>query len=187
MDTVIHLNVESLTDTFVRGLKEQYGTAEIELRLKKRPEIWMNIQQFWDVIALLDWSKSGDDDAVIEPVVAVLAAMPVGNIHQFQDILSEKLWNLDTRAHALAINPDEDSISADGFLYDRCAVVANGRSFYQAVLKNPEKFPKGLEFGKLLSVADLAYERKTGEEFQHVPKFNYETGSNIAGWNKAQA
>jgi Protein of unknown function (DUF4240) len=55
--------------------------------------------------------------------------MPIGNIHQFQDILSEKLWRLDTEKHANAsLNNDPNAIlSVDYFLYDRCCVVANGK------------------------------------------------------------
>ena len=58
----------------------------------------MNEHIFWKVISLLDWDKSGDDDAVIGPAIDALAAMDHEAIFKFDDILSEKLYALDTRA-----------------------------------------------------------------------------------------
>lgn len=184
MSTVIHLNVESLNEAFVRDLKDQFGTADIELRVSKQPANWMTRQQFWHLISLLDWSKTGDDAAVVEPLLDALAAMPVPNIHQFEDMLSEMLWQLDTSAFALASkgNDPEACLSDDGFLYDRCCVVANGKAFFETVLRDPQQFPVGVSFEALLYVAGDAYRRKTGRDFQHIPTFNYETGSNTAGW-----
>ena len=64
----------------------------------------------------------------------------------------------------------------------RCAVVANGRAFYEEVLKNPREMPKDLTFEPLLYVAMTAYKRKIGKEFMILPAFNYETYSNKEGW-----
>jgi Protein of unknown function (DUF4240) len=145
----------------------------------------MSEEGFWKIIGLFDWSNNTDNSAIIEPAVAVLAAMPVEQIFQFEDILSEKLWQLDTREHAKAsiVSEGEDGyLSADGFLYDRCSVVANGREYFQNILKNPAEFPEGYSFETLLYVALDAFKRKTGAEPDHIPKFNYETGSNTTGW-----
>ncbi len=184
MSTVIHLNLAALDDVFIRDLKDQFGTADMELRISKQSANWMTRQQFWDLIALLDWSKTGDDAAVVEPLLSALAAMSVANIHQFEDTLSEMLWQLDTQAQALASkrNDPEAYLSDDGFLYDRCCVVANGKAFFEAVLHDPQQFPAGVSFEALLYVAGDAYRRKTGRDFRHIPTFNYETGSNTAGW-----
>jgi len=121
---------------------------------------------------------------VIEPLVQALANMPSTNIHQFADILAEKLWLLDTHAHAEASIRDEekDYLSVDEFLYDRCCVVANGKALYEEVLHDPSKFPTGLSFERLLSVARRAYQRKTGKALVHIPRKSYETYSNEAGW-----
>lgn len=105
-------------------------------------------------------------------------------IHQFEDILSEKLWLLDTEAHALASlggNADE-RLSEDLFLYDRCFVVASGQSFFEKVLRDPTAFPLAISFSPLLRLASLAYERKMGEKFVHIPAYDYETYSNENGW-----
>ena len=184
MSTTVHINLESVNEQFIRDLKAQFGPAELELRVRKQPQNWMTQQQFWEVVSRLDWSKTGDDGAVLEPAVVALAAMPLGNIHQFFDILSEKLWLLDTPAHALASvgGAPEDYLSNDGFLYDRCCVVANGQVFFERVLADPQQFPVGLLFEALLGLADEAYRRKTGRDFEHIPKFNYETGGNAAAF-----
>lgn len=149
----------------------------------------MNENRFWEVIALFDWDESGDDDAVMEPACTALAAMDRDAIFKFDDILTEKLHALDTREHcrgcyAGELNPDDgdDYISADGFLYDRCVVVANGREFYAAVLADPTKMPQNMEFEALLSLPDSAFEKKTGDPYDHVGPVSYESFQNAAGW-----
>ncbi len=149
----------------------------------------MNENEFWSIIALLDWGKSGKDDAVIEPVVAALAEQNIDVIKQFDEILAEKLHALDTEAHAREIGeeayrgPDE-YFSPDWFLYVRCCVVANGREAYAQVLANPQDMPKDMEFEAILYVAANAYERKTGKEYDHVPAVDYETFQNRIGWKQ---
>lgn len=185
MQTVLHLNVDDLNEEFIKDLKKQFGSAEIEIHFSQTPDNWLTEERFWTLIDLLDWSKEGDDNAVLEPLILVLSEMPIANIHQFEDLLAEKLWLLDTRSHADAsMREDPDGhFSADYFLYDRCCVVANGKSYYEAVLADPNKMPSGISFEPLLSVADRAYHRKTGKTFVHIPTHSYETYSNKVGWN----
>ncbi len=42
--------------------------------------------------------------------------------------------------------------------------------------------PKDLTFEVLLSIPRKAYELKTGEKFQYVPAYIYETFANTVGW-----
>ena len=184
MATILHINLEALNEAMVQDLKNQFGPAELEIKVSDKPDTWLTEAEFWHIITLFDWSKTGDDDAVIAPAVAALAALAVGNIHQFEDILSKKLWLLDTRAHANASLRDrpESPLSADYFLYDRCAVVANGKAFYENVVRDPGQMPTGVSFAPLLSVASKAYILKTGKAFVHIPAYNYETYQNEAGW-----
>lgn len=184
MSTILHINLEALNAALVEELKQQFGPAELEIKVVDKPEDWLTEAEFWQVIDLLDWSKSGDDEAVIAPAVAKLAEMPIGNIHQFQDLLSHKLWLLDTRAHATASlgNDLSANLSVDYFLYDRCCVVANGKDFFEKVLNDPSQMPVGYSFSRLLSVASKAYRIKTGKDFIHIPAYNYETYSNTEGW-----
>jgi Protein of unknown function (DUF4240) len=142
---------------------------------------------FWSLIDLLDWDKTGDDDAVIEPLVAALSGRSVEEIQRFEDTLAEKLRALDTEAHAREIGEQaydgpDSPFSPDWFLYVRSCIVANGRSTFERVLTDPNEMLKDLEFEALLYVASKAYERKTGKDFTYVPSTSYETFTNDAGW-----
>ena len=150
----------------------------------------MSEEVFWRIIRLFNWKKLGDDDAVIEPAVAALAQMKISDLEHFEDILARKLYALDTEAHAreigeYAYQPGK-YFSVDEFLYQRCVVVANGHEFFESVLADPTQMPKDCEFEAILSVAELANERKTGEEFfDHDTPLSYETYSNLEGWRDA--
>jgi predicted DNA-binding WGR domain protein len=149
----------------------------------------MSDEAFWRIIALFNWKKTGDDDAVIEPAVNALAQMAPEHIKGFEDILAAKLYALDTVAHAREIGDEAYQpgkyFSSDWFLYERCCVVANGAAFYEAVLAEPRNMPKDVEFEAILYVAGTAYERKTGEEIDHASSVSYETFANKQGWQNA--
>lgn len=188
MNSAIKIPLRSLSPAVVRDLQEKYPEAEINVVLHHdRNQAPLSEQRFWEIIALLDWEKQGDDNAVIEPAVAVLAESPVRHIYEFEDILSEKLYQLDGLAYARetgesAYKSAGDFFSVDGFLYDRCCVVANGKSFFEKVLKDPTQMPKGMSFGALLRVGQAAFKRKTGKDLDYMHAFNYETYSNEEGW-----
>ena len=190
MNTSIKIPLRSLNPAVVHDLQEQYPSAMVHVELSNQiVREGMDENRFWELISLLDWKKSGDDDAVSEPVVQALADSTLRHIYEFEDILSEKLYLLD--GMKFAKNTGENAyrgadvyFSVDGFLYDRCCVVANGKEFYQEVLKDPEKMPKEMDFEPLLGIAAKAYQRKTGKEFKYVPAYSYETFSNLEGWNK---
>ncbi len=184
MGTIFHINVNALDASFIEDLKKQFGAAELEIHIATAPENWLTDEVFWTLIEKLDWTKEGDDEAVLAPLIEALADMPIANIHQFQNILTEKLWSLDTLQHAQASlrGNESDYLSVDGFLYDRCCVVANGKDFYENVLLNPANFPVGLSFGALLSAASKAHLQKTGKPLVHIPLKSHETYSNKSGW-----
>ncbi len=187
MTAVIKINVTDLNEQMIRGLQEKYGKAELEIHVRSETEKEILPEEaFWEIIDMLDWEKEGYDEVVIEPVVQHLSKLPVSYIYQFLDKLSEKLYLLDTQAHAMYSG--ENAYKADGFfsgdtfLYQRCCVVANGKAFYEEVLNDPSKMPQDLTFELLLSIAWEAYQRKTGEEMEYLPIYNYETFSNKEGW-----
>ncbi|HMQ10775.1 MAG TPA: DUF4240 domain-containing protein [Oligoflexia bacterium] len=146
----------------------------------------MNEAFFWKLMESLDWDKTGDDSAVIKPVVDQLAKLSEDDIFKFSEILSQKLYALDTLKHAQNIGEDAyvkgKHFSSDWFLYVRCCVVANGKDFYQDCLSTPEEMPKDIEFEALLSIDDLAYKKKTGQEYTYITEYSYETFSNKQGW-----
>jgi hypothetical protein len=184
MSTTLNISAKDLNHALVDDLKEQFGNAKVEIRVHDIPDAagMLSEPDFWVLISQLDWAKS-DHESVIEPLVSALAQMPVANIYQFQDLLSEKLWKLDARAYAAVFTPDDDDfLSVDDFLYARCGVVANGKDFFQKVLDTPSEMPLDITFSPLLRIAKKAYERKTGKKMTIVPAHNYETYSNEQGW-----
>lgn len=185
MTAIIKATIEELQNPdFLRDLQEKYGKAELEIHVNPERSHVLTDEDFWKLIALLEWSKEEDDEAVTKPLVQALAALPVGFIYQFEDKLSEKLYQLDTAAHAQAYQKHEgnaEHLSVDDFLYVRAGVVANGQAVFEAVLQNPEEMPD-VSFESLLNVASDAYERKTNKLFDYIPVYNYETYSNQEGW-----
>ena len=186
MSTVLKINTRNLNEAVVQDLKEHYGNAELEIRIHNIPDAAevMDEDEFWALIDKLNWSNAEDNKQIVEPVITALSQLPVAKIYQFYDILSEKLYCLDTKKYAEAMmREDPDGyFSDDEFLYARCCVVANGKEAFESVLANPMRFPVDLTFEDLLYIGSIAYERKTGKKFLSTPAFNFETGSNKDGW-----
>lgn len=184
MQTAVKVPLRALNPAVIKDLQERYPEAEMHIVTTEEPgeAALMNEDRFWSIIALLDWTKAGNDDAVIEPAVRTLSSLPESAILAFYDLLSEKLYLLDGRVYAEYSVPEKASISSDLFLYARCCVVANGRDFYEEVLNNPANFPKDLFFEALLNIPERAWFRKTGTSMEHLPRYIYETGFNPNGW-----
>lgn len=184
MQTALKMPLSALNPSVVLDLQEKYPEAEMHIVMAEMPDAAtvMNEDQFWGIISLLDWSKEGNDDAVIEPCVQELSKLPESSILSFYDLLSEKLYLLDGRGYAEHSVPQDESISSDLFLYARCAVIANGRVFYESVSRNPVAFPKNLFFEALLNIPERAWFRKTGGDLEHQAKYIFETGFNPNGW-----
>ena len=188
MNAVIKINTADLTEQIIHDLQEKYGTAKLEIRVRSEHEKEvLSDSEFWRIIALLDWKKTGDDAAVIAPAVDELSKLPVAFIYQFQDKLAEKLYQLDTQIHAenCGVNrwQSDKYFSVDVFLYERCCVVANGKDFYEKVLADATQMPKDIDFEPLLYIAANAYEKQTNTPMQYAPVMNYETFSNKSAWS----
>jgi Protein of unknown function (DUF4240) len=179
---VVKISLKDLSHQFVQDLTQRFGkTAEVEIRVQESPKnpLLLTETDFWQIIEKLDWSKAKSAD-VLEPAVKMLADMPMPNIYLFEDKLSEKLYLLDTKQHAAVFS--EEDFSSDDFLYSRCAVIGEGKSFFDSVLKNPKKMPQDITFEALLNLASDAYYLKTGQIFNYKPTYNYETSANRLGW-----
>lgn len=186
MTTVLNVNLNDLNSEFISDLKQKFGkTIEVEIRLqdKSPADDLFSEDDFWRVINEIDWAKKGSENK-IAPAVKMLAKMPVSSMYLFADKLSRKLYHLDTRAHAMAyaVNEPDNFVSADDFLYARCAVVAEGREYYEKVLNDSSQMPDDIVFEPLLYLADDAFELKMGIPFNYMPIYNYETQSNKTGW-----
>lgn len=187
MQPKIKIPLRSLDETMLRDLQEKYPEAEISIEVHKNKEDRpLSETAFWEVIALFDWTKEADDEAVIAPAVAHLVAQPVRHILEFADMLSEKLYALDRRVYAKHIGKDawKDNhyFSVDNFLYARCCVVANGKELYEKVVANPTHIPKDLTFEALLYLPSVAYQLKMNKAYQYMPTCAIETYSNEEGW-----
>lgn len=186
MTTVLKVNVQDLNSQFFQDLGQKISdSTEIEIRIpgqKDKTELFSD-KEFWQIIETLDWSKR-ESNEIMAPAISQLASMPVVNLYLFADKLSEKLYQLDTRLHgdAYLAKEADDYLSVDDFLYVRCAVVAEGKAYYEQVLTDPSKFPEEISFEPLLSLVNEAYELKTGRKFDYHAAISYETYSNKAGW-----
>ena len=190
--TIHRFKLKDLDAQFIQQLKTEYKNEDVEITFWLRPKavlsesLHLTEKQFWNLIEKLDWEKIGHNDAVIAPVVDHLSTLSIEAIKRFDDILSEKLYFLDGKKYAQHIGQNAykkgQHFSADIFLYARCCVVANGEEFYKHVFENPSEMPKNLTFGALLRIASEAYYRKTGEKFQYIPAYIYETFANSSAW-----
>lgn len=186
MTATLRVNIRDINLQFFKDLEEKAGTSaqlEIKVESSKHGEGLFSEEQFWQLIELFDWKQKKRED-IIQPAVIALSKMPVSAIYLFEDFLSEKLFNIDTKQHAEAYmkQQTDNYFSVDDFLYVRCAVVAEGRSYYENIVKNPSEISIDIDFEHILSVAAEAYKRKTGREFEYSPLYNYETKSNLDKW-----
>jgi hypothetical protein len=185
MTTVLRVNMDDIDEKLLKEWKAQYGSSMVELRILDdvNEEESLTETEFWDIIDTFDWVQDEEED-ILEPAQNHLATLPIEKIQQFQDILAYKLWQLDGQAFAARLVNQDGALSVDDFLYVRCAVVADGKETFEDVLQHPEKMPIEYTFEGLLYLAENAYEQKTGEEMDYLPKYNYETYQNREGWKK---
>jgi hypothetical protein len=143
----------------------------------------MDETTFWAIIDRVDRSRIvEDDEAAVEPIIAVLSALGPVEIASFEEHLARRLHDLDGRSHA--DEAGESSGSADAFLYARCFVIAQGEAHFRKVLADPSRMPKSSDewCEALLGVAASAHENATGKPATFEARICYETGSNRARW-----
>ena len=187
--TIHRIKLKDLNPQFIQELQEhhQHGETEVAIWLQEKPKkVAMLEDEFWKIIGLLDWEQKSRA-GILEPSVSYLTELSVDAIKGFEDILSEKLYRLDGQVYAENIGEsvyqgEGIAFSVDTFLYARCYVVACGQNVYQQVLNSPENMPKDQTFEPLLGLASAAYQRKTGEKFDYIPAYIYETFANAAAW-----
>ncbi|MEU7851799.1 DUF4240 domain-containing protein [Micromonospora parva] len=144
-------------------------------------------EEFWRLVAVLGGRPEIQDDGPYERLTAMLAEEPVERIIGFAETLAFNLYQLDRRVLAQAVFPGADRLSDDGFLYARCAVVVAGPAALAAVLADPAAFERfttveAAHAESILDVPSNAYQKATGQEWEHVEEYDYETGSNDQWW-----
>ncbi len=112
-------------------------------------------------------------------LTAQLALLAPEAIIAFEDHRMDRLresYRYDLWAVAFIIN---GGCSDDGFDYFRGWLIAQGRSFFEAALRTPERAAEGipegaeglyLECERILGAANQAYRKKTGESIYARPK-----------------
>lgn len=168
--------------------KFQNSTNVIVTFLEEGTNTILNEEYFWDLIDLIDWNQE-TDSKILSPLLDRMVSLSSENIFQFKEMLSEKLFRLDTKEHARFIGDysykeKASSFSPDIFLFTRALVVAKGKDFYTKVLLNPKLMPKNSDFEAILYLPSDAYKIKTGKEMNYVPKYIPETFSNSKGWEE---
>ena len=187
MQTSFKIPIHKLSPAFIKDMQDKYGDAELEI-IVNRPSDFQPLTEteFWQLIELLDWDQE-TNAAIVEPLIEKLSSLHVAHIYNFQELLSQKLFQLDQKKYAENIGQfsyqEGEYFSVDHFLHVRTCVIANGKEAYKEVINNPQSMFKDLTFEPLLSVASIAYERKTKKSFIYLPSLSYETYSNKEGWN----
>lgn len=136
--------------------------------------------------AYLNWDKQGDDEAVLEPLIALLAEWGDDLIFAFEDRMAQILYSLDTRRIANNVYKGEH-FSADDFLYTRCVVLVNGKQYYNDIKRGVRRLGADLEFEAILYAPVCAWARchlRAPEAYPHVPPVSYETMSNREAWRE---
>lgn len=142
---------------------------------------------FFSMTSVLDWSKQGNDDLVLEPLIQYLAKWPDEVIFVFEDKMAELLHALDKPEIARRTYRSDRCFSGDDFLYVRCVALVNGRAFYNKILDGRKKLDKDMEFEAILYAPAKAWGRKhhrESSEYPHIASPSYETGSNEECWRE---
>ena len=182
---VLKYPLRNISPQILLNLQEHYPNALVNIKLSHKPQKdSLTEAGFWALIAQLDWSKSGDDEAVIAPVVEALANASFRNIVDFADMLSHKLYLLDSEIYLQQDDSMDVDFVADRFLYTRCCVVANGLTFFNHIRRHPTEMPHTLNFAALLRIPNEAFKKQTGKPLDHIWAYPIETFSNILGWSE---
>lgn len=140
---------------------------------------------FWNTMELCDWDNEGDDDKVLKPVIEHLSKQDDNTIFEFDNLMSELLYNLDTKKLMKQCEKVDPRVSDDAFLYSRCVALINGPAYYEKVKNGKLKDVWNMEFEALLYIPEKAWALKhqsSVEKYPYLSPFCFETGSNKDGW-----
>lgn len=185
--TIHRVKLKDLNKEYLENLQGQATSGEQEVTIWfPKKSTALSEEEFWNIIDLLDWKKR-KSLTITTPAIIHLSQLSVEQIKAFDDILSEKLYDLDGQKYAEntgqnAYTGEEKPFSVDGFLYARCMAVAQGRTTYELILNHPKKMIKDDSFETLLNLASQAYQKKTGKSYDYIPAYIYETFANTKGW-----
>lgn len=142
-------------------------------------------QFFWNTMELCDWENEGDDTKVLKPVIEHLSRQNDNKIFEFDNLMTELLYALDTRELAAQCEKADPFMSDDTFLYSRCVALINGAEYYEKVKKGKEKSVWNMEFEALIYVPQKAWALKhqaSVDAYPHATPLSFETGANEEAW-----
>ncbi len=174
-------------DAWLGTIKEN----AIREQLRKERAWGLRVNEFWELIDLLDLRLGADKSGALSALIDELAQREVEEIKGFHDILAEQLYMLDSEELWDVFQSNSESgLAADSeedFLAARCGVVAGGREVTREVYFFPENLCAVGGVAALVNVAALAYEKKCGEPFLFQPMKDIAMGSNPEGWPNEKA
>lgn len=142
-------------------------------------------QLFWHTMELCDWESEGDDTKVLKPVIEHLSKQSDNIIFEFDNLMTELLYALDTRKLAAQCKKTDPYMSDDTFLYSRCVALINGKEYYEKVKRGGEKGVWNMEFEALIYVPQKAWALKhksSVDAYPYSAPLSFETGANKDGW-----
>lgn len=147
----------------------------------------MTEKNFWQILKKFDWDNANDDDEVMQPALDHLAELEDDEIFAFEERMAELLHALDTRELADKLYAEDEYMSDDMFLYQRCCVLVNGKNYYNSILNGTEPPDPELEFEAILYLSSRAWAKKHNadpDDYPYITKISYETGSNTEKWKE---
>lgn len=105
---------------------------------------------FWDTMELCDWNCQDDDDQVLKLVIRYLLKQEDDKIFEFQDLMSELLYELDREELADQCQETDPRMCDDSFLYSRCVALIHGPEYYERVKNGMENSLWDMEFEALI-------------------------------------
>lgn len=142
----------------------------------------MDEQQFWEIIGLFDWSEQNDAQAVMQPAIDYLSKLSLEELKRFDEILTNRLYMLDSYQYAQSTGFGTEHFSVDMFLYNRCFVVARGKTFFERVFNEPTLMSFDFDFEDLLYLVSEAAIQQGIDNYESDTQISYETFSNEEGW-----
>lgn len=149
----------------------------------------MSSEQFWQIISSIDVTalEQGNEDQAVLPLQRKLEMLSESELASYAEHLSQNLYLLD--GEQFAQYAGESGNSDDGFLYVRCWVVANGKSYFDEVINEPVRMSSAADqwCESLLYAHRFAWSKLTGKDDSDWPfeaSVSYESGSNEVLWTR---
>lgn len=129
----------------------------------------MDEDKFWLYIDALDWKYEGDDDKVIAPVIKLMKTQTDETIFSFDERMAELLCRIDSEQSKRQFEITQGYHSSDDYLDSRCAVIANGKSFFYETLNKGNEGVWSYEFESLLYIPSIAWAQKHKKDEAEYP------------------